>query len=201
MARRTRPNLTGAVLVLLAFIGVWVAHTLEYARVAGTGGLRAELVGSVHVYMLPLAGLLTLLATLTGVWCWRAWLALGRRLDAARDSLARAWRGQGTAGVPAHSAAEPSGGARWLALSLMLAALQLGLYLVQENLESAVAGHGIRALAPVIGVHWLAPFIQIGVALLLSSLLFLASRCVHERTRRIEACERLVRLQIGRAHV
>src|ERR1700746_2517456 len=92
MARGPRRRLFAPSLVLLALVGTWTGHTLEYARVAGRAGLREELFGSVHLYMLPLGALLAVLAAAGGVGWWRAWQALGRRLDAARGTLAASLR-------------------------------------------------------------------------------------------------------------
>jgi hypothetical protein len=197
MPRRARPGLTASGTVLLAFVGAWLGHTLEYARLAGARGLAASPLSSVHADMLALAALLTLLAALCGIRAWRVWLGLGRRLDAARTCLARALRGQGVPTGPAAGTPLPSGAARWLALLLMLAALQLGLYLVQENLEGVVAGLGILGLGPVTGVHWMAPLIHAAVAMPLASVAVLVSRRLGARSRRIELCERLVLRLLG----
>jgi hypothetical protein len=43
---------------MLALVGLWLGHTLEYVRVWGWRGLSAELFGSPHAYMLPLAAVL-----------------------------------------------------------------------------------------------------------------------------------------------
>jgi hypothetical protein len=198
MPRSARPGLTASGTVLLAFVGAWVGHTLEYARLAGTLGTRSSPLSSVHADMLPFAAVLTLAAALLGIRAWRAWLGLGQRLDAARGCLARALRGHGGQARPAAGSPLPSGGSRWLALSLMLAALQIGIYLVQENLEGVAAGLGVRGLGPVTGVHWMAPLLHVAVAALLASVAVAASHRLRARTRRIEVCERLVLRLLGR---
>lgn len=197
MPRSARPGLTASGTVLLAFVGAWLGHTLEYARVAGARGTGVSPLRSVHADMLPLAAVLTLLAALCGIRAWRAWLALGRRLDAARGCLARALRGHGGQAAPAAGSPLPSGGARWLALSLVLAVLQTGIYLVQENLEGVAAGLGLRGLGPVTGVHWMAPLVHVAVAALLAAVAVAGSRRLRARTRRIEVCERLVLRLLG----
>ena len=67
--------------VLLAVIGVWLTHTVEHLRVGTAAGVSAAAFSSVHVYMLPVGALLALAAALAGVGVWRAWWALGRRLE------------------------------------------------------------------------------------------------------------------------
>lgn len=196
MLRSVRPGLTASGTVLLAFVGAWLGHTLEYVRLAGPQGRGASPFGSVHAAMLPLAVVLMVLAALCGIRAWRGWLGLGRRLDAARGCLVRALRGHGGQPRPA-GISLPSGGARWLALSLMLAALQIGIYLIQENLEGVAAGLGLRGLGPVTGVHWMAPLLHAAVAALLASVAVAASRRLRARTRRIEVCERLVLRLLG----
>jgi hypothetical protein len=197
MPRSARPGLTASGTVLLAFVGAWLGHTLEYARLAGSQGTVASPLGPVHADMLPLAVVLSLLGALCGIRAWRAWLGLGRRLDAARSCLARVLRGHGGQPGPAVGTPLPSGGARWLALALMLAALQIGIYLVQENLEAVAAGLGPRGLEPLTGIHWMAPLLHVAVAALLASVSVAASRRLRARTRRIEVCERLVLRLLG----
>jgi hypothetical protein len=51
---------------LLAVVGVWLSHTLEYVRVWGWSGLNQELTGSVHVYMVPVGLALVLLMVAAG---------------------------------------------------------------------------------------------------------------------------------------
>jgi len=115
-----RRHLFAPTVAVLALFGTWIGHSLEYLRVGGRAGLRAELVGSVHVYMLPVGAMLIGLAIAGGMGWWRAWQALGRGLDAARAALADALRGHRGA---APAGAAPSFAARWGALALLLAGL------------------------------------------------------------------------------
>lgn len=194
MTRRGEARVTAPGVVLVVFIGVWLGHTLEYARLRGVAGLHDELLSSVHVYMLPLGALLATLASLNGVWCWRAWQALGRQLDATRASLARIWRADPGTWIPAPSASPLSSGAGWLSLAVILAVLQTGVYTVQENLENAIAGRAISGLGVVTGVHWLAPVVHLTVAVSLAALLSVGARLLRDRRRRLERCERLVQV-------
>ena len=118
-----RRHLFAPTVAVLALFGTWIGHSLEYLRVGGRAGLRAELVGSVHVYMLPVGAMLIGLAIAGGMGWWRAWQALGRGLDAARAALADALRGHRGA---APAGAAPSFAARWGALALLLAAVISG---------------------------------------------------------------------------
>jgi hypothetical protein len=90
--------------------------------------------------------------------------------------------------------------ARLLALWLPLAAVQVGLYLGQENLESALAGVGAAGLRPLLGVHAAAAAVQIAVALVLAAALLLAGRLLRARARDLEGCERLLRALWVRLH-
>ncbi|HEY2702847.1 MAG TPA: hypothetical protein VGL20_04080 [Candidatus Dormibacteraeota bacterium] len=178
-----------------ALLGAWLGHTLEYLRVVdGAPPVRSALAGA-HAYMVPVGALLALAAAAAGAGCWRAWLALGRRLDSARAGLAHAWRGGGTipAGCAAGTAAVVSPPARLVALWLPLGAAQLGVYLAQENIESVLAGGRAAGLGPVLGVHWAAAALQLGVALVLAAALLLAGRALAGRAGALERCERLLR--------
>ena len=54
--RRARLAAPGG--VLLALLGLWLGHTIEYARVWGFQGIQGELSGSMHGYMVPFAAIL-----------------------------------------------------------------------------------------------------------------------------------------------
>ena len=195
MARGPRRRLFAPTLVLLALVGTWTGHTLEYARVAGSAGIRDELFGSAHLYMLPLGALLVALAATGGLGWWRAWQALGRRLDAARAGLATVLRGHRAAAPPV--TAGPSGAAGWGALALLLAGLQLCLYLAQENLEAVATGAPVPGLGAVLGVHAMAPLVHLAVASLLATLMASAGRLLRRRTERITRVVRLLRLLLA----
>ena len=104
--------------ILLALIGVWLTHIVEHVRVGTAAGVSAAAFSSVHVSMLPVGALLALGAALAGVGVWRAWWALGRRLEQTRIALAGAFRGRRTPWTVAAPPARPSEGAQLLALWL-----------------------------------------------------------------------------------
>jgi hypothetical protein len=194
MRRQATPRRSAAGIVVLAALGgTWAGHTAEYLRIDGGAGLQRALLGGVHVYMLPLGAVLALAATVAGVRCWRAWLALGRRLDVARAALGRAWRGQRVGAELGRSPASVSAPSRWAALWLLLSALQVGLYLLQENIEAVVAGGAPSGLHPLLGMHSAAGPVQVAAALVLATALLVLGRRLRRRERAVDGCERLVR--------
>ena len=197
MRRGGRPRLIASTVVLLAMVGGWIGHLLEYLRVKGAAGMHAALLGSAHVYMLPLGIVLALLVALSAAWWWRAWTALGHRLDGARRALAGALRGHLVAPVPRPAATAPSGSARWLALTLLVAALQVSTYLLQENLEAVAGGMPAPGLGAIGGPHAAAPLVHLAVAALLCALALAGARRLGTRTQRIGTCARLVRVLLA----
>jgi hypothetical protein len=179
--------------VVVALVGAWLGHTLEYLRVVGGSGLERAPLAGVHGYMLPVGAVLALAAALAGARCWRLWLQLGRRLDGARAALLCARRGERITTPVHHPHAAVSPPARLAALWLPLGAAQIALYLAQENLEAVLSGASIPGLGPLLGIHWAAAALQLGVALVLAAALLLAGRVLGGRTRRVERCERLLR--------
>src|SRR4029077_13139182 len=99
--RQTRVAASGG--VLLALIGLFLGHTLEYLRVWGAAGIVESITNPVHAYMLPVAGVLVALGAVFAFRLARAWRALNDRLDRAAASVRRALSGRpdGAAGVPA----------------------------------------------------------------------------------------------------
>src|SRR5579872_876618 len=89
-----RPRMLAPGVILLALLGVWLAHTVEHLRVGGAAGVSAAAFSSVHMYMVPVGALLALAAAVAGVGVWRAWWALGRRLEQTRLALSGALRGR-----------------------------------------------------------------------------------------------------------
>lgn len=180
---------------LLAFVGVWLSHTLEYVRVWGWSGLDQELTGSVHLYMVPVGVVLVLLVAVAGAALARLHRHLTRRVEHASGLLARVWRGR----VEAHQgpaargfAAAPSLGRIVLILGAALAALQVGLYLIQENLESAVAGVPTPGLSAITGVHWAAPIIQLAVGFVLAAVAVALWSLLRRREVVVQRIERTV---------
>lgn len=195
MARGSRRRLFAPSLVLLALVGTWTGHTLEYARVAGRAGLRDELFGSVHLYMLPVGAVLVALAVAGSLDWWRTWQALGRRLDALRDAVAASLRGHRVSAPPA--TVQPSTAARWGALTLLLAGLQLVLYLGQENLETALVGAPVPGLRVFLGVHAAAPLVHLAVAAVLAALMVRGAALLRRRADRIVGVVRLLRVLLA----
>jgi hypothetical protein len=185
--------------ILLALIGVWITHTVEYMRVGGSAQLAAGMLATVHVYMLPVGAVLATGAALLGMRGWRAWWALGRRLERTRVLLAAALRGRGGAERPAPSRwRRPSEGAQLLALWLPLVLLQVGLYLLQENVESLVAGRVPPGIGAIAGVHAPVLAVHVLVAWALAWVVLLVLRRLAERHDRVVACERLLLAVLGR---
>ncbi len=192
---RTRRVAAGAAFTTLA--GVWIGHTAEYLRVRGASGLHEELAASVHLYMLPLGVLLALLGAACGLRAWTGWCSLGRRMASTRAALVAAWRGHSPHRPPSRGAgAYPRPGL--LAVWAPLTVLQLAVYLLQENLETVAAGDPAPGLAPVTGVHALAPMVHAGVALVLAAALVVLTRVLARRQRAVVVIERLLRVLTAR---
>lgn len=167
------PSVTGrrlsrwvpSVLVLMAFVGTWLGHTLEYLRVDGAGGLVRTMTGSVHVYMLPLGLVLLVGAVVGGIGWLKVVTDLADRLQRLRGALYGGRRVDLTTGP-----VEAGPAARLCSVWLTLATAQLGLYLVQENLESVAAGRRAAVFGPVLSHHWAAAPIHLAVACALATL-------------------------------
>jgi hypothetical protein len=190
---RRRGVTPAAGLAVLAVLGAWLGHGLEAFRLQGASGLALAVGGRVHLYMLPAGAAVAVSATLLAVWCWRLWRDLGRRLTHARGLLRRSWRG-GRAEVPApevghHGARTPSFRRLWL----VLAAAQVVLYVVQENLETTIGGRSAPGLDVLGGVHRPVVLVHLGVALVLAGVVALVCRLLDRRHRLAVGCERLVR--------
>ena len=183
--------------VLLAFIGLWAGHTLEYLRVWGAAGLAGSMTNPVHAYMLPLAGALIVLGALFALRLLRAWQALNARLEQAAVRLQRVWRGR-VEHVPEASPRRSSPGARLVAIWLPLAAAQIVLYVIQENIEAIARAQPAPGLASITGVHWAAPFVHLYVALLLACGTRICQILLQRRTAVVERVEAFVRAAMRR---
>jgi hypothetical protein len=183
--------------VLLAFVGLWIGHTLEYLRVLGTAGLVTSLVSPVHAYMLPLAAVLAALSALFGLRLWHAWKALRVRLDQAATGLRRIWRAR-DASVPITDARHPSPVARLTAIWLPLAAAQITLYLILENVEAIARAQPAPGWGAITGIHWAAPFVHLYVALLLACGVRICQVLLHRRAAVVERVEALLRAAVRR---
>lgn len=180
--------------VALALVGLWLGHTLEYMRVWGTAGLNAELFGSIHAYMLPLAAVIALLASAVAFRLWRVWTALGRRLDEAHTLVRSVLRGR-PADVPEAPppVTTPSFWAGIAAAWPALAVLQIVLYVFQENVEAIAYRMPAPGFGAISGIHALAPLVHAGVSLVLLVATAGALRLLRSRVSTIEAIEAVAR--------
>jgi hypothetical protein len=180
--------------VLLA--SVWLGHTLEYMRI--WPGVRGSQLLAVHAYMLPLAIVLQAMAVLAVATFLRLRRAIGLRAERAEATLAGAWR-NAYLPLPAEPIQIGSGlGAK--TLWLLLAPVELTLYLLQENIEAAHAGLGAPGIGAITGVHWPAAFVHLAILFILCSVLAGAVRLLAERAHDVEQVERLARLVARRHH-
>jgi len=178
--------------VLLALIGLFIGHTLEYLRVWGPQGVVASMTNPVHAYMLPVAGVLVVLSAVFAFRLARAWRALNQRLDRAAAGLRRMWRG-GAGEVRSSREPRSTPGTRLAALWLPLAAVQIALYLVQENIEAAAQSQPAPGFGAITGVHWAAPLVHLYVSLLLACLVRICQVLFHRREVVVERVESLLR--------
>jgi len=204
MLPRRRLRLAASGGVFLALAGVWLGHTAEYVRVAGTAGLREELLGSIHWYMAPVGLALALVAAVLAVRAWQLWAGLGRQLTAARLAISRAWRGRRQDGGQTLPIRRADVAPRLSATRVwpLLALVQIGLYLLQENLEALAAGVPAPGMQALAGRHWAAPLVHAAVALLLTGVVVLIRRVFQHRSRAVTSTRALLRVLlavIGRA--
>lgn len=177
----------GPLIVLLAFTGTWLGHTLEYLRVQGSAGLARTMIAPVHLYMLPLGGCLSVLALVVGMSWLRSLGALAGRLQQLRQAMRQ---GRRVAASPTQL--RPGPAERLCSLWLVLGLAQLALYLLQENIESVAGGRPAPGLGAVLGQHWAAAPIQLLVACALAGLA-VPLICRRVRLQRAVGChERLV---------
>ena len=193
--RHTRVAASGS--VLLAFIGLWVGHTLEYLRVWGGAGLVGSMANPVHAYMLPLATALVVLSALFALRLRRAWHALNTRLERGVAMLRRVWRGR-IERVPdaPHRTSSPS--ARLVAIWLPLAAAQIGLYVIQENIEAIARAQPAPGFGAITGIHWAAPLVHLYVSLMLACGTRICQVLLQRRAVVVERIEAFVRAAVQR---
>ncbi len=193
--RRTRFAAPGG--VLIALIGLFISHTLEYLRVWGPQGVVDSMTNPVHVYMLPVAGGLLVLSAVFAFRLARTWQALTVRLDRAAAGVRRLWRGQ-PAEVARGTLPGSSPGTRLAAIWLPLAAAQTVLYVVQENIEAVARSQPAPGLGAVSGIHWAAPLVHLYVSLLLACLVRICEVLFHRREVVVERVEALLRAIVRR---
>jgi hypothetical protein len=182
--------------VVLALAGLFIGHTLEYLRVWGTAGVVASMTNPVHAYMLPVGGVLVVLSAVFALRLARAWRTLNDRLDSAAASMRSIWRGRSQTAVAARPPSTP--GARLIAIWLPLAAAQIALYLVQENVEAVASSRPAPGLGAITGIHWAAPLVHLYVALLLACAVRICQVLFHRREVVVERVEALLRAMVRR---
>jgi hypothetical protein len=187
--RRARAAASGS--VLLAFAGLWLAHTLEYLRVWGAAGVVGSITNPAHAYMLPLLGVLVVLGALYGLRLWRAWQALNQRLERALLGLRAVWRGRNARVPDAPPAFSPV--ARLAAIWLPLAGAQIVLYLIQENVEAVARTQAAPGFGAITGIHWAAPLVHLYVSLLLACATRICQVLLHRRASVVARVEALLR--------
>jgi hypothetical protein len=170
----------------------WLGHTVEYVRVFGSRGVWTQLAGSAHLYMAPVGTVLAALALLGAARWRRRGRELSRRLEFGRAAL---WGRNEVTTQPSNPvvvAGAPSGivglGHEWAALLIG----QLVVYTVQENVESLSVHGRAPGLGVLTGVHWAAPLIHAGIALIVATGLVLLQRRRLGLVRDVDLIERLV---------
>lgn len=196
MITHRRARVAASASVLLAFIGLWIAHTLEYLRVWGAAGIVSSITNPVHAYMLPLLGVLAILGALYGLRLWRAWQTLNQRLERAVLGLRSVWRGQDARVPDAPTLSSPV--ARLAAIWLPLAGAQIVLYFIQENVEAIARAQPAPGLGAITGIHWAAPFVHLYVSLLLACGTRICQVLLHRREVVVARVEALLRIAVRR---
>ncbi len=161
----------------------------------GWSGLNQELTGSVHLYMVPVGLALVLFVTAAGAALVRLHRLLARRAERASGLLAGIWRnlpGAEPRPEEASRVATPSAARLGLLLGASLTALQIGLYVIQENLESALNGGSAPGLSVIWGVHWAAPLIHAIVGSALAAISVALWSLLRRRQAVVERLEQVV---------
>lgn len=175
-------------LVVLALAGTWLGHGVEYGLVAGWRGVALGLWGPLHSYMLPVALLLSAAAFALALRISALAQAARQRSDQLWRRLRRGVRGNERTRNPAVIASDP----RPFVLAFALAASQICLYLIQENVEAALAGAPAPGFGAVAGAHWTAALVQVAFAFWLSLGWLLCHRALQRREREVSRLEALI---------
>jgi hypothetical protein len=128
--------------VTLALVGEWLGHGGSWWLSGGVGPGRA-LSGPMHTYLGPVGVVLAGLAVAMSGLIWWCLARLRRRTDSLRHALAQVWRADPVLGHQAGALADAQAAGRRagpLQIWGVLAAVQLVLYVVQENLELHLLG-------------------------------------------------------------
>jgi hypothetical protein len=192
-----QPRVAASGGVLLALAGLFMAHTLEYLRVWGSAGVVESMTNPVHAYMLPVAGALLVLSAIFAFRLARAWQVLNERLDRAAAGVRRIWRGRAEE-VSSAQATPSTAGTRLVAIWLPLAAAQIALYLIQENVEALARSQPPPGLGAITGIHWAAPLVHLYVSLLLACVVRICQILFRRREAVVERLEALLRAIVRR---
>ena len=180
--------------LLVVLTATWIGHTIEYVRVFGSRGVWTQLAGSAHLYMGPLGAVLAALAMVGAARWRRRGRELSHRLEAGRAALRKGRPARTTVASDPIDAGAPVGLAgfarEWAALLLG----QLVVYTVQENVESLSVRGRAPGMGVLTGVHWAAPLIHAGIALVVTAAIVVIQR----RRSRLLTSVRIVEQLVGR---
>lgn len=171
-------------LVVLALIGTWLGHGVEYGLVAGWHGVALGLWGPLHSYMLPAALVLSAATFAFAV-------HVAAVAHAARQRADRLWRllRRGVRHEPQPRPTAARSEPHPLILVVTLAVAQVGLYVLQENAEAALQGAPAPGFGAITGVHWTAPIVQLAFAAWLTLGWLVCDRLLHRREHDVERLE------------
>jgi hypothetical protein len=171
-------------ITLVALLGAWVGHFLEFVRVSGWQAGLVEMTSSVHTYFFPAGAGLVVVGLAAAALARRAWSLLGGRLSRAQATL---WTSPGSRlSEPDGRPPKPVG---IVGLWIVLTALQVGTWMIQENLEAVALGHRAPLFGVIGGAHRLAPVVQAEVALILAALYVVVHGWFRRRRSQIRALE------------
>jgi hypothetical protein len=155
--------------VLLALAGEWAAHAATWYLTGGATPGQA-LSGASHTYLGPVG---LLIAGLAAGASWLVWRGLRQLVEVARaieSTVRRAWRidpRRGPAQVLSGAGADRDlGDLGFTRVWAVLFAVQVVVYLVQENVESRAAGYGLPGLHVITAHHGSALLAHAAIALL-----------------------------------
>lgn len=179
-----RLGVTPAAVAVGALAGAWFGHGVEYLRVYGAGEFPTVASRSVHTYVGPVGLLLGVLALVGAGITLRTARLLEERLRGLMFRLAA-----GTDASPDGRLDRCRDGRPLSKASLVAVvwAVQLVVYLVQENAEAHVMGLRSPGLGALTGVHWAAPLVHLAVATMVGAVVWLLRRPVAHAARRVRS--------------
>lgn len=192
MGHDAATRLRVASLVLIALIGTWLGHAAEYGMAAGWRGVELGLWGQAHAYMVPAAAVLVGASFVLAL----RLAAVARRARLRAERLWRELRSGVRDTAPVGGARPASAEPHPLGLFAAVGLAQVGLYLLQENVEALVSGLPAPGFGAMAGAHWTASLVQVTFAAWLTLGWVVACRLLHRRSvavARIEAIVRAIR--------